>query len=494
MFAMNKQEIDMETLKVNIKNIKNINVANIDIPFENGIYAFVGANGCGKSTIMLCLAQLISYQQLQHLTNRDIKQDSSVEFIIGENKCTWEISSNYWKREGHLKFNGLYEGSLFYGTRFEDSTNIEQMIASNKITDAEIVDADDYVKNQMSYILHGVSSYYPTLKRLKNKHVAEQLGIKNRPYFISINGNLISQYKMSSGECLLVSLLHFLYNSIVRRSLPTNQHVLVLIDELELALHPVAVLRLMGFLKELVKEHPNLIIYLSSHSPEVIRTIPPIDLFKINNNQGEVSLEENCYPSYLIRDLYSNVSPDFLLLVEDRLSQLVVNKILSRYSLRASKLIHCVPVGGWQNVLALHKELYSKKILGSHTSIVSILDGDIENNLNKEQKNLPHSFLPIPSIEKFLYNVILKNTNPKLRRIINDKYFIVQSLDEIVSQYNKGTLEGDSDNNKNFYKKLITELQQLGTTEELFVNGLCDDIIENIDIDSFLNAVNKIIR
>ena len=102
----------------------------------------------------------------------------------------------------------------------------------------------------------------------------------------------------------------------------------------------------MDFLKDLVKEHSNLVVYLSTHSPEVIRTIPPIDLFKINNSEGIVSVETNCYPSYLIRDLYSNVSPDFLLLVEDELAQIVVNKILSKYSLRTTKLIHCVQLEG----------------------------------------------------------------------------------------------------------------------------------------------------
>ena len=120
---------------------------------------------------------------------------------------------------------------------------------------------------------------------------------------------------------------------------PDNQKILVLIDELELALHPMAVLRLIDFLKQLVvlrlidflkqlvQGHSNLIIYLSSHSPEVIRTMHPSDLYKVNNIGGKLSIESNCYPSYLIRDLYSNVSPDFLLLVEDELSQLFVNKI-----------------------------------------------------------------------------------------------------------------------------------------------------------------------
>ncbi len=482
----------MNTLLIRIHNIKNIKDAQIEIPFDNGIYTIVGSNGCGKSTLMLCMAQLLS-NQLSRLAVSDAKTDSFVEFEVDGNESIWRRSNTpKWQHFGKRhKYNGLYEGSLFYGTRFEDSTNIERMIENGRITEHELADADDYVKDKMSYILHGDLIHYRTLKRIKNKLVAQQLNIRNRPYFINVDDHLISQYKMSSGECLLVSLLHFLYNSIVRRSLPDNQKILVLIDELELALHPMAVLRLIDFLKQLVQGHSNLIIYLSSHSPEVIRTMRPSDLYKVNNIDGKLSIESNCYPSYLIRDLYSNVSPDFLLLVEDELSQLFVNKILSRYSLRASKLIHCVPVGGWQNVLELHKELYTKKVLGVNTSIVSILDGDIESELNKEQKKLPHIFLPIPSLEKFLYSVVKENSNPPFKRIINDKYFIVHSLDEIVSQYNKGILNGSKDNNKNFYSKIRTELENIGTNEQVFIVGLCEDILDNIDTHSFIESLRK---
>lgn len=482
----------MSTLLIRIHNIKNIKDAQIEIPFDNGIYTIVGSNGCGKSTLMLCMAQLLS-NQLSRLAVSDAKTDSFVEFEVDGNESIWRRSNTpKWQHFGKRhKYNGLYEGSLFYGTRFEDSTNIERMIENGRITEHELADADDYVKDKMSYILHGDLIHYRTLKRIKNKLVAQQLNIRNRPYFINVDDHLISQYKMSSGECLLVSLLHFLYNSIVRRSLPDNQKILVLIDELELALHPMAVLRLIDFLKQLVQGHSNLIIYLSSHSPEVIRTMRPSDLYKVNNIDGKLSIESNCYPSYLIRDLYSNVSPDFLLLVEDELSQLFVNKILSRYSLRASKLIHCVPVGRWQNVLELHKELYTKKVLGVNTSIVSILDGDIESELNKEQKKLPHIFLPIPSLEKFLYSVVKENSNPPFKRIINDKYFIVHSLDEIVSQYNKGILNGSKDNNKNFYSKIRTELENIGTNEQVFIVGLCEDILDNIDTHSFIESLRK---
>lgn len=245
---------NMEYLKLELNEIKNIKHADLELPFDNGIYTFVGANGCGKSTLMLSMAQLLSNIQLQKLKAGDITDKSFVQFSVGTKtqKWVWSPTKRLLSNGGKLKYNGMYEGSLFYGTRFEDSTNIEQMIQDGKITKDRIADADKRVKEQLSYIIHGDLDHYNTLMRLKNKKVAEDLGIKNRPYFINVGSHLISQYRMSSGECLLISLLHFLYNSIERRSLPVDQKVLVLIDELELALHPIAINRLMEYLQELV--------------------------------------------------------------------------------------------------------------------------------------------------------------------------------------------------------------------------------------------------
>ena len=43
-------------ITMTINNIKNIDYGEITIPIENDIYAVVGNNGTGKSTIMSCLA------------------------------------------------------------------------------------------------------------------------------------------------------------------------------------------------------------------------------------------------------------------------------------------------------------------------------------------------------------------------------------------------------------------------------------------------------
>lgn len=483
----------MESLKLEIHNIRCIKDAVIEFPFDNGIYTLVGTNGCGKSTIMFCMSQLMM-RQIQTLKD-GFKDDSYVKIAVDSAERICKRDNNSWivTLDSLPRFNGLYEGSLFYGTRFEDSSIIEEMILKNQIPSSEISDADDYVKNQLSYILHGDLTHYRTLKRIKNRGIASRHKIKNLPYFIEVDGHLISQYRMSSGECLLISLMHFLYNAIERRSLPTDQKVIILIDELELALHPVAVLRLVDYLKDLAHNHSNLVVYLSSHSPEVIKTMHPMNLFKVNNVDGVITIEQNCYPSYLIRDLYSNVSPDYLLLVEDELAALVLNKVLSQSSLRTGRLIHCVPVGGWRNVLDLHKELYTKKVLGNSARIISVLDGDIANQLDADQNRLPHLFLPIASVEKFLYGVIKENKNPYLKRILNDKYFIVDSLTTIVSDYNKMTLNGRKDTNKSFYKFLCDKLNEMGTSEDVFVSGLCDEIMDTIDFSEFSSSLHTML-
>lgn len=46
-------------IEIDINKIKNINSALIELPFDKGLYALVGENGCGKSTLMLLLSLIV---------------------------------------------------------------------------------------------------------------------------------------------------------------------------------------------------------------------------------------------------------------------------------------------------------------------------------------------------------------------------------------------------------------------------------------------------
>ena len=418
----------MDNLRITIKNIKNIEKACFDFPLEKSLNLIVGSNGSGKSTILLALSQTILKNSLETLKNDDYNLLSTVEIELDNKKDVWEAAKEWRLPTTNIKLKGMYEGSLFYGTRFNDSSKVDSLIESGSITPGDIVDADVYIKQKLSFILHGDYSKYQNLKRIKNRSISTTLGLANTPYFNSINGKLISQYRMSSGECLLISLLHFVYNAIVRQSIPAHELILVLIDEIELALHPIAVSRFIDLINELVKSSEKLMVILSSHSPEVIRKIQPKYIYKIENNSGFIEVINPGFPSYVIRDVYRHDGFDFLLLVEDDLAKVVVDKVLELHGLKSSKLVHVVPVGGWSNVLTLQKDLLMNNVLGMGREIISIIDGDVSNKIPKEFDSLKKLFLPIKSIEKFLYEVIIKKPNLQLKKIINDKYFPVESI------------------------------------------------------------------
>jgi len=299
---------------------------------------------------------------------------------------------------------------------------------------------------------------------------------------------------MSSGECLLISLLHFIYNSIIRKSLPTDQKVLVLIDKIELALHPIAVSRLIDLLEELANLHKNLTVILTSHSPEVIRKIKPANLYKVTNHKGTLAVESNCYPSYLIRDVYQHDGFDFLFLVEDVLTKNVVEKILFKNNLKNGKLVHIVPVGGWKNVLELHKDLLRWNVLGLGKQIVSILDGDIISNVTDEYKDVKKLFLPIKSVEKYLYKYIIDEPDFKLIRVLNDKYFTLKSIDTLLKEFREQYPSTPPNPDKKFYFKLKKDLEGRKIAEEYFINNFCDDLMNHIDFSKFSENIEKILK
>ncbi|MBN1931712.1 MAG: ATP-binding protein [Desulfobacterales bacterium] len=499
-----------KTLQMTIHKIKSINHAVLELPIENGVFAIVGNNGTGKSTIIYSFAQLINKGSLSSFGIGYGDGDSYVEFDFEGVNNRWEVKQDKFDPSkvylptptNQIHINGMYEGSLFFGFRFQNYEKVKNLISAGRITEDNLSDADDYIIKNLGFILHGDENHYKKSRivRIKNKHIVKSLGLNETPYFMFSGDLLVSQYGMSSGESLMLSLLHFIHNSIVRRSLDPKLPALMLIDEIEIALHPIAVSRLIDLLNDLITNREKLTVYITSHSPEVINKIKPINMFKLDldDSDGVNSLivTNPCYPSYAIRDVYCHSGYDWLLLVEDDLARIIVDSILIDQKINDSRLVHLTPVGGWDNVLRLQIDLLKNNVLGEGKKILSILDGDIENECkrNKKYKTLPKLFLPIASVEKYLKRVLLDKKDNTIYKRINDEFFQLRSLNSVVQDYKNSSIANDS-NGKKFYKSFILRaVNERNIDEQQFIMRLAEIIKETVDFSAFNASITEAIQ
>lgn len=499
------------SLDIQLHNIRNIKDADLSFPFTRGLYAIVGENGCGKSTIMLALSLTVKTSSAHLLRSEDICSDSFIDIKLNDKTDHWYYKAGklttgrftWVGPHGHVRghsalvvsthVSGFYEGSIFYGCRFDDFSIANDVAKSISLTE-DLVDADPYVTETLGYILHNDKARYIGLKRIRNRERAQHYGFNGIPYFYSVTGGIITQFQMSSGECMLLSLLDFINNLVIKTRLNGRSvgDLFFLIDEVEIALHPGAIDRLVSFLDDLVKNSTqNLIIYFSTHSAELIHRISPRNIFLIENENGNVEVINPCYPNYAVRNLYVPNGFDFLLLVEDELAKALVEKVLRDNKLGTSKLCCVLPAGGWSQMLKLHHDMVTYNAIGVGKHILSVYDGDAKEFVNKKSgyAALPKAFLPIPSIEKYLKRKCIDDNDSVFIKRIGDKYFTQRSLKDIIHDYKNDArtkLSKDNDG-KNFYSILISNLEKNGIQEQDFVKYLCDDIaeLEATEIKSF---------
>lgn len=284
--------------------------------------------------------------------NQFQSQDYSSETLI---TISYNGKINHWRKNKHhrgwsldkgeneIHIEGFYEGSLIHGARFSDA-NYNAIVKAERIKENLLMDADSFVKDNLSFILHGNKDFYQNLKRIKTIHLANLKTFKGLPYFLPGANGLVNQYCMSTGENLLISLLHIL-NVVIARKEKSPLIRLILIDEIELALHSAAIIRLVDFLKKLSNEY-NLAIYFSSHSIELIRRIKPSNIYYLQKEVGSITIINPCNSAYAARDIYQPSGCDFLILVEDVLAKNIIETIIDENHLYKSKLIQVLPVGG----------------------------------------------------------------------------------------------------------------------------------------------------
>jgi hypothetical protein len=519
-------------LKLTIIKIKNIDHLVLSLPIRQGLFALTGDNGTGKSSIMSILSNIVikptarnnSSRTLKRFHKNDFGEESLIRleyegvmdvFIPSPDMRTMHINRD---RESDIKgigIPGFFEASVIYGTRFKD-TNLDAAYRSLDIDidtleeniqrgdkNIKILDAYSFVTENLGYILQGNKEYYKELKRAQITDIGKKEPKKSKnklfngtPYFLKIeSGALVSQFRMSAGECMMISLLHTL-NRLIRnvdsQQKDGNPKVqLILIDEVELALHPSAIRRLVDTLRELSEKH-HLCIYFATHSREIIHQISPSNIFHLQRIGKNIDVINPCTSNYAIRDIYTHDGYDYLILVEDELSKIIIERIIDENDWISSRLIKVLAIGGWRNVLKFHVDINQSHLLGNRSCrVLSVLDGDIKDQCEKMKKeareytSIPIHFLPIKSLEKYLREKLVTQPDKDFFKEVNDRFFTVKSLKEVIEGCNK------KEEDKALYACLTQELTERGVDIKTFVTRLADIIYQREEFEPLKDFLRR---
>lgn len=118
----------------------------------------------------------------------------------------------------------------------------DKISSLESINQDKLIEANDFIRTNLGVILQGDENYYEKLWMVSNHYDK----FKGSIFFYEKNGKRISQFHMSTGENLLVSILNSLF---IRNNDRANlsKPCILFLDEIELALHPSSLKRLIHF-------------------------------------------------------------------------------------------------------------------------------------------------------------------------------------------------------------------------------------------------------
>ena len=484
-----------DELNLKIKNLRGVYKFDFNLPISKGVKVICGINGVGKSTIMTALSKTVYPDALNKYFRNDGGTDTEVYYSYKGVVNTWRRNQNStWSMDENNKkisFKGIFESSFIYGNRFSDAhkSKVGKII---KIKESDYIDADDFVKEWLGYILKGNRDIFNGLKKTSN-HVNLKAYDLSRPIYTRFGGKEpVNQFRMSSGEYLILGLLDYLkerFDSLNEIKGPLrNEMSIVILDEADMALHPSSQERLMEFLDKACKEF-NLCVYISTHSPVIISKMSKKDIFLLEEDGGVIHVIPDCYPGYAMRDVSQGHFFDKLILVEDVLEKAFVEKVIRDDLYKVNALFHVVAIGGYKGVIDFHREALRLSLGGDSCEIMTILDGDIEIEakayLDKKPQMINVAFLPIKSLEKFIFDTLIDNKDRNVFSRIENSFFRGKGLKVIIDSYKEQNLNGDQKElrkGKKLWDYLLVEAINQGSNESRFTDYLCDiavDVVGN---------------
>lgn len=478
-----QSNIDLEAIKtisISIQNLKSINTLTWSFEFKKGLHAIIAENGSGKSSLIVSLGKLVSPKSVSAEFIGKGYEDSIISYHLDSYNYSWRKNPLWSMFEGTTSsmptIEGVIESSILSGSRFKSigTKRIEREVTES--VDG-IEDIDDFISHNMNYILYGTNEgkftnlkYIIANKKVKRRRTKQEFPIYSF-YALKKHNTYIKEYFFSTGEYFLLSLLKFIHE---HRRHSRTYPALIIIDEIELSLHPLAQKRLIDKVSNFANDY-NLLFIFATHSLQIIDRIHPTNIHYLQNKDGICNIVNPIYPSYLSSKLYIHNSFDFVILVEDTLAKQYIDKIIRRNLTQMSMSFIAIPIGGWEKLYEMYKLHHASRIYGS-AKILLVFDGDVQKIPEANQKkynSFNKRYLPFDNLEKLIVRYLKENEHNFFTFL--DSYLMPISFHDLGVEIK----DGDTKQIKNTFYKLVEKMaKQCMLTEELIIDKILDQVLK----------------
>lgn len=378
---------------VRIKDLKNISNLEFEVP-SPGVYLLSGTNGAGKTSLLACLRRIgfknafaKHFPVSEQSDKLDDFSNARIIYEVNGREVEYSHAGQRWVPKPKRNSNVLSE--------FGFSSVIYVGATADRITPRPEDFDTKRIRGVGQDIKVAANSIFETDRFDGLRYINLTRGSANQALVLKRGSGSVSEYfsekNFSLGELCVIKLLQQLSSC--------DQGALVLIDEIELALHPRAQVNLFHHVKK-VADDKGLTVIFSTHSVSLIKTADRRKILHMAKNGGGVELISGCFPTYAIGDMALDEEslPDKIVFTEDEAAASIAKVFVKAYNLSAYAnqtcypTVHVVPVGGFLSVIRFLDS--SDAFLPRMTQASALLDRDVqEETLVDLRRNQNHEKL-----------------------------------------------------------------------------------------------------
>jgi len=385
--------------KIVINNLRSIRFLDFEMP-GTGVWLLTAGNGAGKTTLLACIRRIGDSTAFQTHFPASLNSDrldnhleGSIEYEVNDEKVEYAYRGERWTPRPRTNSKLLdefgYPSVTYIGATAERITPRSEDFQPNRIRPAP------------QPLIQAANEIFETSKFDNLKKVNLTTGTGNEAFVMSLGGapaKYHSERHFSLGELCVLKLLKLL------RGVQNNS--LIVIDELEMALHPKAQVRLVQHLQK-EANRKRLTIIFSTHSSTILKSVNKnCIIFLERQNDGVVVAINGCYPTYALGSIAyeEEAVSDAVIYVEDEFARQIsiemFRKFVSeRYNNPANwPSVKFAPIGGFYEVVKFLDQ--SQTILPPQCRQSALLDEDVVSEVVEKWRDTD-AFVPLQLFQKW---------------------------------------------------------------------------------------------